>query len=201
MTISATQIQTRIIERRPGIELANVAIARDGISILESTTALIPPERITAVIGPNGAGKTSLVHAILGLLAFQGKICFRAENGVERGRPRIGYVPQRLDFDRGTPITVLDFLSMAHQRRPLWLGTSQRSKDQAALYLKRVRSEHLLFRPPWQTLGRRTAARPTGSRPAARSGDPHPDEPVSGVDVVGEKLFCELLDVIQHESR
>lgn len=56
-----------------------------------------------AIIGPNGAGKTVLFRAILGLLPFKGKVAWRP--GV-----KIGYVPQKIDFDRYLPLTVEDFL-------------------------------------------------------------------------------------------
>ena len=57
-----------------------------------------------AMIGPNGAGKTVLLKALLGLLPYQGKVCWSP--GV-----RLGYVPQKIAADRQMPIRVRDLLA------------------------------------------------------------------------------------------
>ncbi len=41
-------------------------------------------------------------------------------------REVIGYVPQALEFDRGLPMTVDDFMAAMCQRRPAFLGLSRR---------------------------------------------------------------------------
>ena len=82
-------------------------------------TCEIPAGRITALIGPNGAGKTTLLLAIMGLIPYSGNIRFPA---FPSASPRIGYVPQRLELDRGLPCTVEDLLALSVSRRPLWLG-------------------------------------------------------------------------------
>jgi zinc transport system ATP-binding protein len=98
----------------------NVGIRLGGVSVLEGITGRIPCGGCTAIVGPNGAGKTTLLLAILGEVPFTGRIDRSC-----RGAPsalRIGYVPQRLAFDRGMPLTVMEFLLMGVQRLPLWLG-------------------------------------------------------------------------------
>ncbi|MEM9444710.1 MAG: metal ABC transporter ATP-binding protein [Verrucomicrobiota bacterium] len=70
-----------------------------------------------AVIGPNGAGKTTLLRLLIGLeLPSEGRIFWPGQ------RPRIGYVPQRLGFDKHFPLTVLEFLAVNHPKTGIWLG-------------------------------------------------------------------------------
>jgi zinc transport system ATP-binding protein len=50
----------------------------------------------------------------------------------------IGYVPQTLDFDKSLPITVGDFMAMATQRRPVFLGVSKARRDEIDRTLERL---------------------------------------------------------------
>ena len=59
------------------------------------------------------------------------------------GRPAIGYVPQRLEFDRGLPCTVEDLMTTSISQKALWLGKKRRIKEQVRLGFKRVGAEGL----------------------------------------------------------
>jgi zinc/manganese transport system ATP-binding protein len=65
-----------------------------------------------AILGPNGAGKSTLLKAILGLLPLA------AGRASVLGRPpgaandRIGYLPQRRNFDEGTRIRGVDVVRL-----------------------------------------------------------------------------------------
>ena len=62
----------------------------------------------------------------------------------DEGRPlRIGYVPQRLQFDRGMPLTVMEFMVMGRQRIPLWFGICRAHRDHARELLAFVESVKL----------------------------------------------------------
>ena len=166
-------------------------MVRGGIRILDAVSAIVPLGSCTAIIGPNGAGKTTLLLALLGELSFQGRISFPGYAGK---RPRIGYVPQRLSFDRGLPLTVSEFLALGFQAWPLWFGVSPKRRKKATATLKQVRAEHLL--------NRRLGAISGGELQRvllalALQQDPELlvlDEPAAGVDFQGEYVFCELLD-------
>jgi zinc transport system ATP-binding protein len=47
-------------------------------------------------------------------------------------------VPQTLDFDKSLPITVGDFMAMATQRRPVFLGVSKARRDEIDRMLERL---------------------------------------------------------------
>jgi zinc transport system ATP-binding protein len=166
------------------------------VSILDRVTATVPKGSCTAIIGPNGAGKTTLLLALLGEISYQGRIRI-AHNG---HAPRIGYVPQRLSFDRGMPLTVDEFLAMGFQKKPLWFGIHRDLHQQSLHFLALVKAEHLA--------GRRIGALSGGEMQRvllalALLQEPELlvlDEPSAGVDFQGEHLFCELLDELRHHK-
>ena len=83
-----------------------VSLARGGRTILEHVDIDIGPGEIVTLIGPNGAGKTTLVRVLLGLE--------KADSGTIVRRPdvKIGYAPQRFDRDPAIPVTVERFLEL-----------------------------------------------------------------------------------------
>ncbi len=179
------------------IAFDRVTVSLEGVSILDGVSASVPRGGSTAVVGPNGAGKTTLLLALLGQVPHTGTI--RVASVAGGGAPRIGYVPQRLQFDRGLPLTVMDFLVMGRQRRPLWLGSGLRLRVEVRSLLESVRSEPLA--------GRMLGALSGGELQRvllALALQQEPDllvldEPSAGVDVQGGIVFCELLERLRRE--
>lgn len=171
---------------------------RGGLRILDAVSATVPRGSCTAIVGPNGAGKTTLLLALLGDLPYLGRIDFPGR--AEGQRPRIGYVPQKLDFDRGQPITVREFLALGLQRRPLWFGVAGRWRRKAHDKLAQVQALHLA--------SRRLGALSGGELQRvllalALLQEPELlvlDEPEAGVDFHGGFIFCELLDSLRKEQ-
>ncbi len=177
------------------IEIANLGVCLRKIEILKEVTCSIPTGRTTAIIGPNGAGKTTLLLAILGLVPYSGRIDF-----IDRERPLIGYVPQRLEFDRGLPCTVEDLMTTSISRKALWLGRKQKIKDLVGSGLERVGAEGLKNR----FIGKLSGGELQRILLAmALEGNPSIlllDEPTAGIDAPGEQLFCDLLSDIQKQA-
>ena len=134
----------------------NVTVTKGEVLILEKVTAMVPRGSWTAIVGPNGAGKTTLLLALLGEISYAGNITTACR--LSAGCARIGYVPQRLAFDRGIPLTVSEFLVTGMQRKPLWLGISPKLRERALNLLAAVKVEHLAGRKLRRPLGRRAAA-------------------------------------------
>lgn len=179
-------------ERNLAVVFENVSVHLGGVCILDNVSAVVPRGGCTAIVGPNGAGKTTLLLALLGDVPFTGRIdspCRR--DSVCR---RVGYVPQRLNFDRGMPITVMEFLAMGIQKKPFWFGVDRTVKLRSIDVLGSVKADHLA--------GRRLGALSGGELQRvllALALQPDPellilDEPAAGVDFQGEYIFCELLD-------
>jgi zinc transport system ATP-binding protein len=183
---------------RASVAFENVTVALGGNVILDGVSARVPPGSCTAIVGPNGAGKTTMLLALLGQLSYQGRIRVTCEP--EERRPRIGYVPQRLQFDRGLPITVLEFMVMGWQRNPLWFGVRKRHRGRAKQLLAAVRADGLEARRLGALSGgemqRVLLALALGQTPDLLV----LDEPAAGVDFQGEHVFCELLEGLRREQ-
>jgi zinc transport system ATP-binding protein len=180
------------------VAFEKVTVDLGGNTILEDVSAKVPQGSCTAIVGPNGAGKTTMLLALLGELSYTGGIRI---SRVDNGRPLgIGYVPQRLQFDRGMPLTVLEFMVMGWQRTPLWFGVRRRYCQRAMELMKSVKMNGLENRKIGALSGgemqRVLLALALGQEPDLLV----LDEPASGVDFQGEHVFCELLDRLRCEK-
>ena len=151
---------------------------------------------IVALIGPNGAGKSSLFRTILGQIPHTGTIEFQRAGG-DKTRPLIGYVPQSPSFDRGDPVSVFDFFSAAISKWPVFLPSPKKLRERVASCLARVHGGALI--------DKRMGALSGGELQRvllALALEPLPhilvlDEPLSGVDIDGEKQLLDMLDEIR----
>ena len=105
----------------PTLDFAEVSLTLGRTTILDKVTFQVRPGSVHALVGPNGGGKSSLIKTLLGQMPHQGRLSLQWP-----GEPgTIGYVPQALEFDRGLPMTVDDFMAAMCQRRPAFLGLSK----------------------------------------------------------------------------
>jgi zinc transport system ATP-binding protein len=104
----------------PSIAVENVSLRLGNTQILEDVNFSVRAGSIHCIIGANGGGKTSLLRSLLGQMPHSGRITINWRDGRV-----VGYVPQTLDFDKTLPVTVRDFLAMASQARPIFLGVSR----------------------------------------------------------------------------
>jgi zinc transport system ATP-binding protein len=149
---------------------------------------------LTVIIGPNGAGKTSLFRAMLGEIPHTGQLRFvhsgENDNVV---KPRIGYVPQRIDLDATAPVSVLDLFAGALSRWPLWLGHRSHVRRDAMEMLRIVEAEDLIDR----SVGKLSCGQLQRVL-LALALNPVPDlllldEPIAGVDKPGIRLFHRIV--------
>ena len=160
-----------------------VGLARGGRTILEHVDIDVSPGEIVTLIGPNGAGKTTLVRTLLGLE--------RPDHGEIRRKPdlRVGYAPQRFDRDPAVPLTVSRFLTLGAAAAPPKIAAvlaevgAARVVDQqlpalSGGELQRVVLARALIRDPELLIL---------------------DEPVRGVDYVGEAELYKLIGQIRNE--
>ena len=181
------------------LKLEGLSVQLQGERILQDVSFHLHCGEIAALIGPNGAGKSSLFRCILGQMPYQGKITFSPPRGPANplSAPLTGYVPQAPSFDRGDPVSVLDFFTAATAKWPVWLPIPQKYRDRAAACLARVHGEDLLDRPMGGLSGGQLQR-----VLLALALEPVPhililDEPLSGVDIEGEHQLLEMLDELR----
>ncbi len=179
--------------------LENFGVKYQDQVILDDISMHIHCGELTAIIGPNGAGKSTLFKALLGEVAHSGRLFFMDADNQRAGKPVIGYVPQRMDFDPTIPLRVEDFFSSVQGRWPVLLGPASGKRQRTLAMLNRVDASHLLHRKLGELSGgelQRVLL--------ALALEPVPDlllldEPATGIDIAGMKLFYQMLDEFRRE--
>ncbi|MBI3627768.1 MAG: metal ABC transporter ATP-binding protein [Candidatus Sungbacteria bacterium] len=176
------------MDKEPILEVKNLNVTILKEAILSDISFSIEEGDAAAIIGPNGAGKTVLFKCLLGLMRYEGEIRWR--KGVT-----IGYVPQRFQIDRTTPISVREFFQL-HEGNFLFSNADVEIKK----YLKMVEL-------PESTIDERLGTLSGGELQRALIGwaiydGPNVllfDEPTAGVDVAGEQTIYNLLHSLQDQ--
>ncbi len=173
----------------PAIEFDQVSLTLGRTTILDRVAFQVQPGSVHALVGPNGGGKSSLIKTLLGQMPHQGQLRLQWPDAPGT----IGYVPQALEFDRGLPMTVDDFMAAMCQRRPAFLGLSRHYAQAIGEALERVGMQG--------KRKRRMGALSGGERQRvllAQGLIPAPqllvlDEPMSALDEAGIQVFERLL--------
>ena len=177
------------------LEIEALHVRRGGETLLEDVSLTVPRGAITVLVGPNGAGKSTLLAAVLGEIEFQGSIRLHW-----RGDGRIGFVPQRFAVDRTLPLTAMEFLALARQRRPVCLGIAAATRGRIA---------RLLAAAELEGRGERALGQLSGGELqrllVEHALDPMPellllDEPATGLDAAATVRFEERLLCARRES-
>lgn len=183
------------------LKINHISVRMGEQTLVEDVSLHAHCGEITAVIGRNGAGKSTLFKAILGELPHEGEVVFTGHDGIPAGKkPRIGYVPQSLNVDAGSPATVLDMAVTFTSRHPAILPVSRRQRESIRAHFSRFAADGLLDRPVGRLSGgeyqRVLLAIATWSHPDMLM----LDEPVSGVDEAGLQLVYDLLEQLRKDD-
>jgi zinc transport system ATP-binding protein len=178
-------------------KIENFSVILRKYEILKNVNLHIHCGELTAIIGSNGAGKSTLLKAILGEIPHSGRLVFLDAKDQRTGKPLIGYVPQKLDFDISSPISVFDLFASVQTRMPVWLSHSKHVRQNVHNNLDKVNAAHLI--------NRRLGALSGGELQRvllALALDPIPDlllmdEPVSGIDQNGLQMFYKTVSELR----
>ena len=168
------------------LSVKDVSVVLGGKTIIHDIDFEVARGESLAIIGPNGSGKTVLYRALIGALPYGGEIAW-AQGA------KIGYVPQRLDLERGLPLTLKDFLSAKVK-----ISGAKSSAVAKALELVHLPAEFLNKKLSTLSAGQLQRALIA----FAMIGDPNVllfDEPTSGVDVPREEQIYDTLHRLQAE--
>ncbi|MGH9143927.1 MAG: metal ABC transporter ATP-binding protein [Vicinamibacterales bacterium] len=178
------------------LEIDRLTVQRHGEALLDDVSLRVRRGGVHVLMGPNGAGKSTLIAAVLGQIAFDGRI---AMNWAAAGT--VGYVPQGFAVDPTLPVTVADFLALTRQRRPVCFGVSRRARTAIA---------HLLQQVGLSGLDDRSLAVLSGGELRrvllAHALDPEPeflilDEPTAGLDDTAVRILDDLLLAMKGRGR
>ena len=176
------------------INLDDVSFSYSNIPVVRNVNLAVCEGEFLGVIGPNAGGKSTLLKLILGLLQPDaGEITVFGKRP-EKGRSRIGYVPQHPAFSRDFPINVRDAVLLGRLGETRWYGGyTQEDKDIAINALKAVEIDNIRNQTIDSLSGgqlqRALIARALASRPDILI----LDEPTANIDVRAEEDIFGLL--------
>ena len=174
------------------VEINHVSLKFNEQLILQDINFSIEEKDFIAIIGPNGGGKTTLLKVILGILTpdkGQVKVFGRKPN---KAKDLMGYLPQRLDFDRDFPINVFETVLMGRYHG-LLKKYSTKDHDAVIEALKNVEMDKFKDRQISKLSGGQLQ-RVFIARAIVR--DPKlliMDEPMASIDPEMQRSFYELM--------
>ena len=166
------------------LAVEHLTVQLDREIIIENLNFDVDPGEYLTIIGPNGSGKTTLFRALIGVIAYKGRVHWAS--GVV-----LGYVPQKLDIERNVPLSLQDFFESK-----VMYGT----RSGFETYLDLVNLPTYLLKKPLGLLSGGEFQRALVA--FALIGDANVllfDEPTAGIDVGGEGTIYQLLHRLQDE--
>lgn len=203
-------------------KIENLSVKAGNEVILNNVSLHLHCGELTAIVGRNGAGKTTFLRALLDEIPHTGTITFEGENCSDHcvndhtanhlancncrtttkfvtTKPRFGYVPQSLAVEKGCPVSVEDFVLSATSRKPVWLPHNTKDREKVKEILRTTNAQSLTDRRISDLSGgelQRVLL--------ALAINPVPDillldEPISGIDRNGLKVFYELVSSLRRD--
>ncbi len=151
-------------------------------TLLKDIDLSVDQNEIVTIIGPNGAGKTSLLNILIGLRRPTKGLVIRADG------LRIGYMPQRLQLNPQLPLSVERFLLLTND---CTLSIDEALEKTGIRELKSSSMHQLSGGEIQRVLLSRAILRQPQLLVL--------DEPVQGVDVVGQSKLYQLISQLRDE--
>ncbi len=189
-----------MMQKETLVSFQDVFFAYNGATVLEAVSFTIPAKTFISIVGPNAGGKTTLLKLMLGLLTpDRGSIAVFGLPPV-KARPRIGYMPQHVQFDPHFPVNVLDVVLMGRLGKGARFGPYRRQDQEIAREaLRWLEMDDFRERPFMALSGgqrqRVLIARALAAEPALLL----LDEPTANVDMAVETELFELLHRMSRE--
>lgn len=152
---------------------------------------------LNAVVGKNGAGKSTLVKAILGDLPYTGSIAFKDREDGRLQRLKIGYVPQSINIEKHTPVSVYDLIASCQSRFPVFLHKRRQLYEDIRECLKIFEADALIDKQVCNLSGGELQRVLLSLAVMDQPNLLLLDEPVSGIDQNGMELFYRLMDYLK----
>lgn len=171
------------------IQMKNISVRDGAQTIIENINLHIHCGKITVIIGKNGAGKSTLIKAILGEIKHEGSIDFNDLKKQTIMNLKVGYVPQFINMERNTPMSVYDLFASYISNSPIFFRKNQKVYQKVQEQLSVFHAQDLIDKRACDLSGGELqrvllsiAITPVPNLLLL-------DEPVSGIDKNGMKLF------------
>lgn len=179
------------------IKIKHLGVVIGGQEILSDINLHIHCGTLNAVIGKNGAGKSTLIKAVLGDLPHTGSIEFKDREDGRMQKLKIGYVPQNINIEKHTPVSVYDLIASFQSRFPVFISKRKRLYEEIKASLRVFEADGLIDKQVCNLSG---GEMQRVLLSLAVMDEPNLlllDEPVSGIDQNGMELFYELIDYLK----
>ena len=163
------------------VRLEGAGVKRGSRWLVREVGLTVSPGEIVTLIGPNGSGKSTTAKMALGLLTPS------EGSAAQRMGLRVGYVPQKLAIDWTLPLTVNRFMRLTNRLNDAEAAAAL--AQTGVLQLRREDMRHLSGGEMQRVMLARAIARKPDLLVL--------DEPVQGVDHVGEAAIYDLISEIR----
>jgi zinc transport system ATP-binding protein len=183
------------------LSISGLWVSRGGNAVLEDINLKLEAGDFLGLIGPNGGGKSTLLKVMLGLIKpDRGEIRIFG-HPPQQIRWRVGYMPQKTDFDRSFPVKASEVVLMGrYSRTGLIRRYSREDREAAVRALDAVgmsgRAERDIGALSGGEQQRVFVARSLVSDPELLL----LDEPTAGVDSAQQTEFYDLLSHLNREK-
>lgn len=181
------------------VVIDNLRVQAGSTTILENVSLSIACGALTVIIGKNGAGKSTLIKSILKEVPYEGTIEFRDLKDNTIGNLRVGYVPQHLNIEKNAPVSVYDLVAAYTTNVPVFLRKSRKLYEEIKERLQVFDGGGLIDKQVGDLSGGELqrvlltiACTPVPNLLIL-------DEPVSGIDRNGRKLFYKILNDLKQQ--
>ena len=179
------------------IKINDISVIAGGQTIIDKVNLHIHCGKVTAIIGRNGAGKTTLIRAILGEIKHSGTIEFMDLKNESRIDLKIGYVPQYINIEKNSPMSVYDLFAGYISNYPVFLRKNRKVYEKVVKQLSIFDARYLIDKRVCDLSGGELqrvllsiAVTPVPNLLLL-------DEPVSGVDQKGLDLFYKNIQYLK----
>jgi zinc/manganese transport system ATP-binding protein len=183
------------------VELRDVAVQLGGRTIWAHGTFAIQPGEFITILGPNGAGKSTLLKLLLGLVRPSAGEVRVLGSVPRRGRPDVGYVPQRRALESDLLVRGRDIVRLGvdgHQWGIPLLGQRQ-VRERVENAIEAVEAAAYADRPIGQLSGGEQQRLLLAQ---ALVGDPQLlllDEPLASLDLRNQQAIAQLVARVARE--
>lgn len=175
------------------IKINHLGVTLGGQEILKDINLHIHCGSLNAVIGRNGAGKSTLIRAILGDISHTGNIEFKDRENGRIQKLKIGYVPQSMNVEKQTPVSVYDMIAAYQSSVPVFFMRGPKIRQKILEHLRIFEADYLMDKQVCNLSG---GEQQRVLLSMALMDSPNLlllDEPVSGIDQNGMDLFYKTI--------